>query len=55
MTLIDIEAELQGETELAYRIHDGETTAWVPKSQVEYDGKSTFTMPQWLAKEKGLI
>ena len=27
---------------------------WLPKSLVDYDGK-VFTMPEWLAFEKGLI
>jgi hypothetical protein len=53
--LVDIAAEIKAETERAYRIFDGNKTEWVPKSQVEYDGKSTFTMPEWLAKDKGFI
>lgn len=29
---------------------------WLPKSEVEYDKETkTFTMPEWLAYEKGLI
>lgn len=53
--LIDIAAELRGETDLAYRIFDGDQTVWVPKSQVERNDDGTFAMPEWLAKEKGLI
>lgn len=53
-SLIDIAAEIKGETEKAYRIFDGKVTEWVPKSQVEYDD-GVFTMPEWLAKEKGFI
>lgn len=53
--LIDIAAELQGETGKAYRIYDGSRTEWVPKSQVENNGDGTFTMPEWLAQEKGFI
>ncbi len=30
-------------------------TEWVPKSQVEQNDDGTFTMPEWLAKEKGFI
>ena len=33
--LTDIAGELRGETEKAFRIYDGKTTEWVPKSQVE--------------------
>lgn len=53
--LIDIAAELQGETDKAYRIYDGSRTEWVPKSQVEKNDDGTFTTPEWLAQEKGFI
>lgn len=65
--LIDIEAELRHETDKAYLIYDGrseikkgdtiksEIRTWIPKSKVEYDGNKVFTMPSWLAQEKGLI
>lgn len=53
--LVDIAAELRGETEKAFRLFDGARTEWVPKSQVEENGDGTFTMPEWLAKDKGFI
>jgi hypothetical protein len=53
--LVDIAAELRGETDRAYRLYDGSKTEWLPKSQVEDNGDGTFTMLEWLAKEKGFI
>jgi hypothetical protein len=53
--LIDIAAELRHETAAAFRLFDGKTTEWVPKSQVENNKDGTFTMPEWLAKEKGFV
>ena len=53
--LIDIAAELRGETDKAFRIFDGKRTEWVPKSQVENNNDGTFTMPIWLAEERGFI
>lgn len=53
--LADISGELRGETDKALRIYDGTRTEWVPKSQVEDNKDGTFTMPEWLAKEKGFI
>jgi hypothetical protein len=53
--LIDIAAELRGESDRAFRIYDGKTTAWIPKSQVEKNTDGTFTMPEWLALDKGFI
>jgi hypothetical protein len=53
--LVDIAAEIHGETDKAWQLYDGTTTAWVPKSQVEDNNDGTFTMPEWLAKEKGFI
>lgn len=59
--LCDIAAELRHETPAAYLICDGGKPVWVPKSQCEVEGPEvgsnlvTVTMPEWLAKEKGLI
>lgn len=53
--LVEIEAELRGETDKAFRLYDGKTTVWVPKGQTERNDDGTFTMPTWLALEKGLI
>ncbi len=53
--IIEIAGELRGETEKAFRIYDGKNTEWVPKSQVENNGNGTFSMPEWLAEDKGFI
>lgn len=53
--LVDISAEVRGETDKALRLFDGAKTEWVPKSQVEDNGDGTFAMPEWLAKDKGFI
>jgi len=58
--LTDIVAELRHETSRAYLIWDGAQQVWLPKSMVEmYDNghakPKQFTLPEWLAKEKGLI
>lgn len=53
--VIDIAAQIRGETEKAFRLHDGTKTEWVPKRFVEDNGDGTFTMPEWLAQEKGFI
>ena len=53
--LFDMAAKKMGETDKAIRLSDGIKTEWVPKSQVEDNGDGTFTMPEWLAKEKGFI
>lgn len=51
--LVDIAAQVRGETPKAFRLFDGTKTEWVPKSQVEQNDDGTFTMPEWLAKDKG--
>lgn len=54
--IIEIAGELRGETEKAYRMYDGKTTEWIPKSQCEWDEKSkTMQMPEWLAMDKGFL
>lgn len=53
--LTDIMAEPRHETPRAWLIFDGGTQVWLPKSQAERNDDGTFTLPEWLAKEKGLI
>ena len=52
--LIDIAGQLKHETKAAWLMFDGAKDVWLPKSLVEYDD-GIFTMPEWLAAEKGLI
>jgi len=60
--LIDIAAKLERETEKAFGVDAGmcnlrgePVLTWLPKSQVEDNKDGTFAMPEWMAKEKGLI
>jgi hypothetical protein len=53
--IVDIDLDVITETEKAYRVSNSERRFWLPKSQVEYDGARTFSMPEWLAHEKELI
>ena len=56
--LVDVTAELVAETARAWRLDAGigeQAPAWVPKSQVERNGRTEWTMPRWLAEERGLV
>jgi hypothetical protein len=53
--LFDLAAQVRAETDKAWLLFDGTKTAWVPKSQVEDNGDGTYTMPVWLAKNKGFV
>jgi hypothetical protein len=53
--LCDISAEIRVETARAWMVTDGTQEVWLPKSQAEHNGDGTFTLPEWLAMEKGLI
>lgn len=54
--LVDVKAEMRWETANAWKINDGKREDFVPKSLVEWNEEDgTFTMPYWLAKEKGFI
>jgi hypothetical protein len=53
--IIEIAAELRHETDKAFLLHDGDRQAWVPKAQVENNSDGTFSMPEWLALDKGFI
>jgi hypothetical protein len=55
--------EMKHETDKAYLVDDGANEVWIPKSQcmdvVQIGGALSseyeFTIPEWLAKEKGII
>lgn len=60
--LIEIACEVLRETDKAFHVSDGVREAWLPKSQVEHhpsenprSRSSIVVMPEWLAKDKGLI
>lgn len=55
--LTDVAAEFRRESPSgkAWLVFDGTKEVWLPKSMVERNDDGTFTMPEWLAKEKGLI
>jgi hypothetical protein len=52
--LFDVAAKVVRETDKAWLIDHGGGEAWVPKSQVEKNPDGTFTMPEWMAVEKGI-
>ena len=57
--LVDIAVLLKHETPKAWLVNDGAKDVWLPKSQCEVEtggGKSAIcTLPEWLARDKGLI
>lgn len=53
--LADITAKMRRETPKAFLLYDGKRTEWVPKQLVEDNGDGTWTMPEWLALDKGFI
>ena len=60
--LVDVDAKLFSETPDAYcvTIDDDKfgkeaPRYWIPKTLVRNNEDGTFTMPGWLAKDKGLI
>lgn len=60
---IELELEIQAETEAAYKVANDTYTvfAWLPKSQIEWEGEPdvgdtcSFIVPEWLAIDKGLV
>ena len=53
--LYDFAATLKHETANAFLVNDGDKDYWLPKSLTEYNNDGTFTVPEWLAVEKGLV
>ena len=58
---IDISVEVIRTTDAAVCINDGDKDAWIPKSQILSDHEFMWgthieiTIPEWLAKDKGLL
>lgn len=55
--LIECAVQLHHETPKAWLVSDDgekENAVWIPKSQAEM-ANGLLTLPEWLAKEKGLI
>lgn len=62
--VVDVDLDLLEERDKSFKVTDGEpdeqypnSKRWIflPKSLVENNGDGTFTMPLWMAKEKGLV
>jgi hypothetical protein len=53
--LFDFAAELKHETENAFLVTDGDKDYWLPKSMTEDNGDGTWTIPEWIAIEKGIV
>ncbi len=53
--LFDMAAKKLHETDKAIRLTDGTKTAWLPKQFVQDNNDGTFTIPDWLAIEKGFV
>lgn len=54
--LYDFAAELCIETPRAYLVDAGlEEKVWLPKTLTEKHDDGTFTIPEWLAVEKGIV
>jgi hypothetical protein len=52
---VEIEAELKSSTESVVKLYDGKTTGSVARHLVRDNEDGTFSMPEWVAKEKGFI
>ena len=53
--LFDFAAELKHETDNAFLVNDGTKDHWLPKKFTENNGDGTFTLPLWMAEEKGIV
>ena len=59
--MVTIACKIVRETEKAYLINDGSRKdVWVPKSQCKWEpsdakDEGEMEMPEWIAKDKGLI
>lgn len=60
MENIEFCGEVRRESDHALMVYDGKTRVWIPKSQIKSQrcikgDDFEFTIPEWLAREKGII
>jgi hypothetical protein len=63
--IVEVVMTIEGETDEAYLLSDGDIQKWFPKSQLDWDTlngsdpkvfqTTTFYMPEWLALRSGVI
>lgn len=55
--IIDIDAVILFENKAgtAIKVDDGKTSAWCPKALVQDNEDGSLAMPEWLARDRGLI
>jgi hypothetical protein len=53
--LFDFDAELKHETDKAFLVSYEGKDYWLPKSMTENNNDESFTIPEWLAIDKGLV
>lgn len=54
--IIEIVGELRANFERSYLFYDGKQEVWLPKSQCQWDKDTNeMSLPEWLAKDRGLI
>jgi len=53
-SMVTVSADIVGARGKAYKVYAFGRRIWLPKSQVTVNG-GQITMPQWLAKQKGLV
>jgi hypothetical protein len=53
-SMVTVSADIVGARGRAYKVYAFGRRIWLPKSQVTVNG-GQITMPQWLAKQKGLV
>lgn len=53
--MVEVFAEVEAETDKAFKLSDGQKSQWVPKSQIKEIAEGLYSMPVWLAEKKGFI
>lgn len=52
---VEIAGDIRASTDKAIHFYDGTRTVWLPRSQVTIVDDTTISLPEWLAKNNGLI
>ena len=59
--MVEVSVEILHATENAYKVYDGKTRCWIPRSKVKDDPHADrgadvdLEIPVWLAENEGLV
>ncbi len=52
---VELDLDIVRESKLSLLVSDGTTEAWIPKKYIDENADGTFTVAEWIARDRGLV